>query len=281
MKASAGRMYQTNHWSWNFIVGSLRSHQLTVYIIFVFLVAWSVWLPMVASANGLIDIRFPVWFLWVAGIAPIGAATLVEWIFRGKPGVRKLYSRFLVRGVPFRWYCTAAALPVCIGLAQILVTGGSISLATIGLAMLTLIKGTLYAPLAAFEEVGWRGFALPRLQARFNALISSLILGLIWAIWHLPLFWSGSFGYSDMSFGWWSVEVLAVSILATWLFNNGRGGLWIPCLFHATANMSYATLAHIQGNPIVSLIGCVIALVVILIFGSSNLSRTQPRQIET
>ena len=113
---------------------------------------------------------------------------MVEWFSRGLPGVRQLYSRSLVRGVSFWWYGVAIGLPVCMGLAQTLVTGGSISLSTVGLVMLTLIKGLLYAPGAAFEEVSWRGFALPRLQTRCNALIASLVLGLIWAVWPCHFF---------------------------------------------------------------------------------------------
>ena len=85
--------------------------------------------------------------------------------------------------------------------------------------------------------------------------------------------------YNEISFGWWSVEVLAVSILATWLFNIGHGSLWTPCLFHATANMSYTTLTHLQGNSTISLILAVIATAVVLIFWLVNLSRTMPRQI--
>lgn len=259
---------------------SKRNHQLLVFSVLAFLVAWSVWLPLIASIQGLNSIRFPTLFYWVAGIAPIGSATLVEWIYHGKQGVQQLYSRFRIQGVPLRWYCAAALLPVCICFVQILVTGGAISSTTIILAILALGKGVLLAPIAAFEEVGWRGFALPRLQKWHNALVSSLILGLIWAIWHLPLFWIGLFYYSDMNLGWWTVDVLAVSVLVTWLFNNGRGSLWTSCLFHATANMSYATLTHIQGEPPVSIVCVLFALVVTLVYKPTNLSRTQPRQTE-
>jgi uncharacterized protein len=281
MRASVDTLNRPNYTSWNFIYSWFRSYQLLVFFVIAFLIAWLVWLLVITSSKGLSGIRFPEHFIWVGGIAPIGAATLVEWIFKGKPGVRQLYSRFILREVPFSWYCVALGLPVCIALAQILMTGGSVTLGTIGLAILTLIKGLLYAPVVAFEEVGWRGFALPRLQIRYTALISSLVLGLIWAIWHLPLFWLGSFDYSKMSLGWWTLEVMAVSIILTWLFNNGRGSLWMPCLFHATTNMSYATLTHIQGNPTASLVGCVISVGIVLVFGSTNLSRTQPRQTES
>lgn len=105
-------------------------------------------------------------------------------------------------------------------------------------APLAIVKGVPFSLVAAFEELGWRGFALTRLQSRETALVSSAILGLSWAPWHLPLLWLGAFAYAQTSYGWWLVDVLAVPVLITWLFNGGRGSLWLPCLFHGVANMA-------------------------------------------
>ena len=64
------------------------------------------------------------------------------------------------------------------------------------MALSAIVKGVLFSLVAAFEEMDWRGFALARLQSRETALVSSAILGLSWALWHLPLFWLGAFAYA-------------------------------------------------------------------------------------
>ncbi|HEY8599061.1 MAG TPA: CPBP family intramembrane glutamic endopeptidase, partial [Thermomicrobiales bacterium] len=86
------------------------------------------------------------------------------------------------------------------------------------------------------EETAWRGFALPRLQARFNALSASLILGLIWALWHLPLFFLANTGQSKMPFPGFVLDVVAVTIVMTWVYNHTRGSVLLAALFHAAFN---------------------------------------------
>jgi membrane protease YdiL (CAAX protease family) len=87
------------------------------------------------------------------------------------------------------------------------------------------------------EELGWRGFALPRLQARFGALVASLMVGLLWWAWHLPEILAGpSQGLSPQQIA--SLEFrdlaidLAASILMAWVYNNTRGSLFLVALFH-------------------------------------------------
>jgi CAAX protease family protein len=87
------------------------------------------------------------------------------------------------------------------------------------------------------EEPGWRGFALPRLLARRNALVASLVLGLLWAAWHLPLLWTeGSPNYQQPV---WLLflDLPAKSVLFTWVFLRTRGSALLAVLFHASTNL--------------------------------------------
>jgi len=83
------------------------------------------------------------------------------------------------------------------------------------------------------EEIGWRGYVLPRLQAKHTALAASLILGVIWGFWHLPKFLSH---WNTVSFAWFMVHTLAGSVLYTWMYNGTKGSLLLVTLFHASAN---------------------------------------------
>ena len=86
------------------------------------------------------------------------------------------------------------------------------------------------------EEVGWRGYALPALQARYSALIASLILGVMWALWHLPVFFNPDTSYSDLPFFLFVAFLVPVAILMTWLFNSTAGSVFMAMLFHAVMN---------------------------------------------
>jgi membrane protease YdiL (CAAX protease family) len=86
------------------------------------------------------------------------------------------------------------------------------------------------------EEIGWRGYTLPRLLVNRNALLASLIVGVLWGLWHLPLFWIQGSLQADIPIVWFLVSILAESILYTWVHIHTRGSLLLAILFHAAIN---------------------------------------------
>jgi membrane protease YdiL (CAAX protease family) len=133
------------------------------------------------------------------------------------------------------------------------------------------------------EELAWRGFALPRLQGKYNALTSSIILGVIWGLFHLPLFFTvtGS-SQADMSFVPFLVSTSILSVLFTWLFNNTRGSVLMAYLLHAATNTWTRVFAIDHSvNPHVSQaltgITALIVVIVIVTTGAENLSRKNVR----
>jgi membrane protease YdiL (CAAX protease family) len=159
----------------------------------------------------------------------------------GSRGVRALLRRILIVDAPFRLYILAltyiAAVKIIAALLHRLATGawppfGAGSLAVIPLAI------ALSTPFQAGEEIGWRGFALPRLADRFGLRIASVLLGVIWAIWHLPQFYIADADTFHQSFVVWALQIVALSIVLAWLYAKSGGSLLLVMLMHSAINNS-------------------------------------------
>lgn len=135
------------------------------------------------------------------------------------------------------------------------------------------------------EEIGWRGYALPRLQSRMAALSSSLIIGVIWALWHVPSFFllPGA-DQAALPFLWYIPSVLAIAVVFTWLYNNTRGSLLLATLLHTSiqaTNILIPNLPTETGDTrlygLNVLVAVVVASLIVIISGPQNLSKSQSR----
>jgi membrane protease YdiL (CAAX protease family) len=162
-------------------------------------------------------------------------------VTRGWAGVRALLANIVRWRVGPRWYAVALLLPVAISLVAFylnaLLSGGATPSAAdfAGLYTLPLVFLTTTLINGPFtEEPGWRGFLLPRLQRRYTPLIASLIVGVIWASWHLPVLISDPTGQRPpLQF---FVLVVAQSVVFTWVYNSTRGSVLVVILMHGAFN---------------------------------------------
>jgi membrane protease YdiL (CAAX protease family) len=181
-----------------------------------------------------------IWFLFV--FSPTISAVLVSWGIGGFPEVKRVLSGFTRWNVGLRWYFAAAFLllgPFVVALIYIALGNPAAGLMpgwTISLLLATVFTQLFSGP--ASEEAGWRGFALPRLQTRYNALVSSLILGVIWTCWHLPLFFLTGQTQMSIPFPIYLLLSVTLTIYMTWLFNNTHGSLIITVLSHYAYNLT-------------------------------------------
>ena len=121
------------------------------------------------------------------------------------------------------------------------------------------------------EEFGWRGYALPRLQARYSAVTASIILGIIEGIWHYPLIIIGT---------WWQDSIVLLlywfiltAILRTWIYNNTGGNLLAAMLFHGMGNTQSDIVSCCASATHIYWVYGLATLIVVLIFGSKDLVR--------
>jgi membrane protease YdiL (CAAX protease family) len=223
---------------------------LALFFILAFTFSWAFWIPEIlvvrgaALPEGFKNFLSSPWNL--AAFGPTLAGLLVAWLSAGGKGLLAL----LKRGVNLRfkkiWLLPTLLLPVLIfGLgtwAGIALSGADQDLSVLSnppfaivAFFVILISG---GPLQ--EEFGWRGTALPALQNRYNSLYASLILGVIWWLWHLPLvFIPGKFMTNDLGlFLALLVEITLMSILFTWIYNRTNGSVLTALLFHTSMNWS-------------------------------------------
>lgn len=183
-------------------------------------------------------------------LGPTLAALVTASVLEGSAGRRRLLARVRIWRVARRWYLFAlVVIPTVCVLAAVALPGafvglGGQSAAKLGIEFLALvIVGFVSGPL--FEEPGWRGFALPHLEAQMGALRGTLVLGALWAAWHLPQFlvpeWAKeNGGLSPTLVVTFLLMVVAIAPVLTWLFNRTNGSLFLAMLAHSSINAALA-----------------------------------------
>lgn len=238
-------------------ISLLARRPLVSYFVLAYALAWLLWLPLVLSKGGgigLIPFTTPPdtssfltsLIIVIGSLGPALAAIIMSVAVGGWTEVKQLLRRMVQVRAGIQWYLVALFVPLAASLVPVLLFGGSAVFLSVfsfqGAKSLliyvaaTFIVMVLGTPIG--EEPGWRGFALPRLQQRYGALTGSLILGPLWALWHLPLFltvWGALYQSIGVALGLllFILTVMCYTIFITWLFNNTRGSIFLAILVHS------------------------------------------------
>lgn len=208
----------------NTITSSMKRHPLVAYFVLAFALAWML-IPLMSISLA---------FGFLALFGPAFSAILITRVTEGPMGLKALWGRVLLWKVSPLSYAFAILFPpvlvfIEMGVAYLL--GTPVTFFTngmIGLATAILFIG---------EELGWRGYALPKLLAHRKPVTASLILGVLWALWHLPNFIFPMAGVPALGpFPVVVVWIIAQTFLFTWLYINSKGSILIATLFHASIN---------------------------------------------
>ena len=228
----------------------LQQHPLVCYFVMAYGFSWLAWLPYVLSQGKpsfLPAVLAQFALLPGAYLGPLLSGFLMTAATEGKPGVQRLLRRFVLWRVGWQWYLFAlVGIPVLLFLGYLAVPGAVAALHNpfpqlVLVYPLLLIVEILSSGLA--EEPGWRGFALPRLQHRYGPLLGTLILGVLWGCWHLPLFLTAwGHGSSWLDIVGFILTTMGTAIMITWMFNHTRGSLLLAILLHASLDAFGSTM---------------------------------------
>jgi uncharacterized protein len=224
---------------------SAARHPLATFFVLAFLVTWAVWVPRALVGLGVITSDLPVVLGRAWSWGPLAAAFLAARLVRGRVGVRELWGRMTRVRVPAVWYAVIVLGPAllwCLAAGVAVLTGqrfadarpGAVEVGPIAFLPVFLI---LILTDGFGEEVGWRGYALPLLLARHRAVTASLLLGVPWALWHLPLAWTEGASLEGAPVWLLLIDLPATATVYTWVFRHTRGSVFVAAVFHAALNL--------------------------------------------
>ena len=264
----------------SYLASLIIRHPLIAFFVLAYALSW--W-PAILYALDLLPQP-------IVGFGPFLAALVVLALTSGKSGIVGLLRRMVRWRMAPVWYAVALLLPVAIALAAAAfnVMLGAQAPSSVELGGWTGLFSTFFILLlipglgGTWEEPGWRGYALPRLQVGLSALLASLILGVLWAFWHLPLMVVGEVPRSDIVF------VISWTVVFTWLFNNTRGSVLLAMLMHAMNNTisgsfigpMFSGADSVRQGWLYAALWCAVAVVLVVVAGPKHLSRKHSKQEE-
>lgn len=277
------------------LVQIMRRHPLVSFFVLAYGVTWLLWSPVLFLNLPPFNPATHAPALYVLpgiGIGVTGSAFLMTAVTQGRAGVHRFMQRLGWWRVGLQWYAVAVLL---IPITEILIAvalGSPDALGAISPAALLLYPAAyaahfFFGPL--FEESGWRGFALPRMQHRHGPLLGTLLLGLLWSAWHFFLyvpvwFQSGSIVDGLMGIGIFVATTTSMTFIFTWLFNNTQASLLLSVLLHGSVDGTATYMQVLADRGIISadaagnsvglgvLIGCVIWALLLVVITRGHLS---------
>jgi uncharacterized protein len=265
---------------------------LPLYFVLAFGLTWLFWFPGAWGTEEGVSLPLPPFALMVlGGLGPMLAAILVTVLESGWTGVRSLFGQLTRFRVNLRWYLVVFLLIPLLRLAPALLhlaQGGILPTEELLQQVIVLPLFFLFVALVGGgldEEMGWRGYALPRLQSIFSPLWANLLLGVIWSCWHIPLWFGSVTEHGSLSFPIYLVSTTALSFVLAWVYNGTGNSLLLAVLAHTASNVSdnlRSTILRTNTNPELDLLlqailasVMVVAALVIVVRTGGTLGHTQ------
>ncbi len=227
----------------------MRRHPLFSFFVLAYAISWLLEIPYLLSGWGFLSGNFTLAFV-LKGFGPTIAALIMTGVVGGKAGLFLLRNRVRQWRAGWQWYLfLLLGIPALVMVGIIAQPGVLASFQ--GVTPALLVSYPIYYVAVLFgggslgEELGWRGFALPRMQPRYGPLWGTLLLGVLWTFWHLPDFLDSAAQGGGPGTGWstfltnfpvFFLMVMSLAIIFTWIFNHTRSSIFTALLAHASVN---------------------------------------------
>lgn len=267
----------------NFLDKNLIRFKTNAKMYFIFVFVWSVVFWILTTLLGGIN-QFPGSILfYIGGAGPLVSAIVITHLFEPKENQKEFWSRtFNLKRIPWRWMVPALLLHPSIiltaGFIETLLGGElqyKISLLSTPMSLLTLVLSVfILGPLP--EEIGWRGVGYDRLLMTMTPLSASILLGIFWAAWHVPLFFIENtfhYGLGFGSFRFWVflLSNIPLTIIITWIYNHTDRSILMAAIVHFSGNIVGAILPKSDRFAALELLGLIFIAITISIFTGTGL----------
>jgi membrane protease YdiL (CAAX protease family) len=244
-----GRMVQAHHRHGRLPRDGGSAWLLTAFFALTYAVSWTLWAAAAGAGASFRELLF-----LPGTIAPAVVALVLTQLVDGRAGVRTLLRSIVHLPIGLRWYVFAVGYMAAVkGVVAALHRVATGAWPMFGDTTVLVIAGAILVstPVQAGEELGWRGYALPRLARRLGLAWASIVLGAIWAAWHLPLFFIAATGTTGQSFPAYALGVTALSVAMAWLYWRTGGSLLLVMLMHAAINNTAGLVRtpDVPGHP--------------------------------
>lgn len=253
----------------------MRKYPVAWFYLLAFGISWLGMITAVLASHGIapFDNPYVQLFSIFYAVGPTLAAFIVSQVTYG---VQELDKGLMQWRVGLIWYMVAVLSPIVLFTISQIVTKllnlpVKIAVPQGDLSFYGILGFVINFFANTCEEIGWRGFALPRLQKRYSALIATLIVGILWALWHLPLVFLVGNPMSEFPF-LWLIIIVTNAFIYTWIYNSTKGSILLVALFHGALNIFGVFITGVSPMAY-ALVNFVVAIILITVFGKVNLSR--------
>jgi membrane protease YdiL (CAAX protease family) len=220
------------------VAGWIKQHSVIAFFIFAFAISWTIWISVRLFLAKSGDFH-PFYFVGVFG--PFLSAIIVTVITEKWSGLWQWFRKTFNFRINIGWYLIGGLLgPIAVAIYQFslyLLLGGEPDFSKANPwwnYFISVPIGALFA--GGNEEPGWRGFALPQMLKKQHPLVASLILGIMWALWHIPFTFSTVGDVSYHWFAWFIINTVGLSFIMTWLYSKSSMSVIPVILFHQATN---------------------------------------------
>jgi uncharacterized protein len=247
----------------------VKKHPLITYFTAVFSITWGIGAVSIFAPT-LVKAYFPGAPLtnplfYIAVYAPTVTSLILTVLFDGASGLRQLLARLIPWRAGLKWYVVVLAgypaVAILAGTVGSLFDICQVQLPDWGKFYYALIPALAVDPGPVGEELGWRGFALPRMLERWTPLTASLLLGFLWGVWHLPAFFIAGLPHKSLAFLALLVATISVSIIDTWVFLRTGGNVLLMILVHLMTNHCFKMLGIPFGVSVAAGVFCAVLIV--------------------
>lgn len=247
------------------ITKTIKNKPILYFFFFTFIFSWGCWIPLIFIKKEITIIRM------IGTFSPIIFAIIITKVIEGNYGIKQLLKPFLIWKFNIVWYifCIFSTALICFT-----AIGVSVSFKITDFYFNDLSKIYILIPIFLYvlltsvigEETGWRGFAQKRLQIYVSPITASIIIGIIWGFWHLPLFFIPNNFHHFIPFWLFLIQEVALSIVIAWIYNNTKKSLLSVHIFHTASNITLGVLPILPMDTKGNLVPLYITVILLVLF---------------